>query len=120
MGATMNGLPTGHAGLEIDEDHLRWVQSLAGVRLEILALLGAGPTPAGGLSNALDLDGTRVSKALAELRALGMVDVEKQHRLRIYRLRPCVTVERGATATTVRVRRENGNEASVTVRVKRR
>lgn len=69
MGATMNGLPTGHAGLEIDEDHLRWVQSLAGVRLEILALLGAGPTPAGGLSSALDLDGTRVSKALAELRA---------------------------------------------------
>ena len=55
-------------------------------RLRILELLRSGPQPVSAIAAALELAQPQVSKHLRVLKEAGLVDVEAQAQLRLYRL----------------------------------
>jgi DNA-binding transcriptional ArsR family regulator len=57
-------------------------------RLHIVELLRDGPRPVGEISNRLQLHQPKVSKHLRVLSDAGLVEVQKDAQLRIYKLRP--------------------------------
>jgi DNA-binding transcriptional ArsR family regulator len=57
-------------------------------RLRIIGLLRGGPQPVSAIADALDLRQPQVSKHLRVLKEAGLVEVEAQAQLRLYRLSP--------------------------------
>lgn len=55
-------------------------------RLRIIELLRGGPQPVSAIADALELRQPQVSKHLRVLKEAGLVDVEAQAQLRLYRL----------------------------------
>jgi DNA-binding transcriptional ArsR family regulator len=55
-------------------------------RLRIIELLRGGPQPVSAIADALELRQPQVSKHLRVLKDAGLVDVEAQAQLRLYRL----------------------------------
>lgn len=57
-------------------------------RLRIIELLRGGPQPVSAIADTLELRQPQVSKHLRVLKEAGLVDVEAQAQLRLYRLSP--------------------------------
>ena len=64
-------------------------------RLRIVEFLREGPSPVGGITEALGLPQPQVSKHLRVLRNAGLVAVEPQAQMRVYALRTRAFVDLG-------------------------